>query len=604
MGEKIVIYVAGNPDGYPLEYYDPAAECYQGVIPQLLRKFSAGSDYEVLYYSPDGGDQREHLAQNLQVDLLSGYREGEVLPDHREEVVIFSTVYEGQRQNYCLCLTQAAPPELKGDLEAFFQAVPQEEISGILMEQSASQPRDLTGFYLTIGGLALGAALLACALILAVRRYRKRLRNAERMVKTDEVTGLGNYDYLLHQYQKRINAHNRVLYSLVYFYVDLDSLRRSGGNGEADQFLNYCGRLLENCTAGADILARVSDRGFVLLKYSSNEDTLQEELRPLFEQVHGYSQTYGKSFEVNLSAGVCQLKQEDQNLKDLIFSAAQGAREAWRNKEDLVLCTSQMRQKLAEERNLQNSLDGALAQHEFELYLQFYVDAHNFQIMGGEALSRWKHPQKGVLSPDVFIPMLERTGVIYKLDYYCLEESCRFLDELMEKGIDRFFVSCNFSRDTFAAEDFVRRCKQIIEPHRFPRELLIFELTESVSEKHAAQIRQNMLALKDYGVRIALDDFGEGFSSFHDLQQYPVDGLKLDKGLVTSISTKPGMAILRAMVQVGHELGLTILAEGVESEEQVKALQAIYCDVIQGFRFHRPIPAQVAQEMILHRMSR
>ena len=142
-------------------------------------------------------------------------------------------------------------------------------------------------------------------------------------------------------------------------------------------------------------------------------------------------------------------------------------------------------------------------------------------------------------------------------------------------------------------------CRAIIDSFRFPRELLIFELTESTSVKHLAQIKANMAALKRCGIRIALDDFGEGFTSFSDLQEYPVDGIKLDKRLVDNALTKTGQAILRAMIQAGHELDLTILAEGVETASQAQVLRALHCDVIQGFQFFAPIPEAEARERLL-----
>ena len=194
---------------------------------------------------------------------------------------------------------------------------------------------------------------------------------------------------------------------------------------------------------------------------------------------------------------------------------------------------------------------------------------------------------------------MEREKMISRLDYYCLKEVCFFLESLLEKGVDTFFVSCNFSRETFAAADFAQKVQEILNGFTFPRELLILEITESVSVKNTGQIQQNIIELKKFGVRVALDDFGEGFTSFYDLQKYPIDGIKLDKGLVDHIMTPSGASILKAMIQVGHELNMTILAEGVETDEQVCALQEIHCDVIQGFRFSHPLPRWEATEQII-----
>ncbi|NLA86344.1 MAG: EAL domain-containing protein, partial [Clostridiales bacterium] len=128
-------------------------------------------------------------------------------------------------------------------------------------------------------------------------------------------------------------------------------------------------------------------------------------------------------------------------------------------------------------------------------------------------------------------------------------------------------------------------------------------ITESAAVRNTAQISLNVLAMKELGVSIVLDDFGEGFSSFYDLQKYPLDALKLNKSLIDNILSATGKAILKGLIQVGHELGMTILAEGVETDEQVEALQALNCDVIQGFRFYYPLPAWDAKEKILETLN-
>lgn len=599
MEDSAVLYVAGNPDAYPLEYYDSETGDFAGVIPELLRRFGEENGYEVVYWPTQGEDRRDHLAGNMQVDLVSGYREGDRLPLREAEITVFRTAVSGEEQTYRICLTSVAPSSLREELESFFSSVGQEEISGILMETHVRQPDVSPALAYAAGGLALTSAFLLAALILVIRRFRKRLRRAQENSESDEVTGLGNFDYLMRYYRQLVNDKNRILYCLYYFYVDTDRLRRLGDSREVDEFLRYCAVVLQEYAGESDVLAKVSEQGFVLLKLGANPQDSEERLKPLFDRIRSYAQTYAKPYEVHITAGAYPLRAEDRDLNEIIFYASQGAHDAERRGEDLVLCTDETRRRLAEERRLQSSLGQALEDREFALYLQFYVDAQTFRVMGGEALSRWKHPSRGLLTPSAFIPLFEREGLIYKLDYYCLEESCRCLQTLLEKGMERFFISCNFSRETFAAGDFVSRCKAIIEAYRFPRELLILELTESVSETHVTRIRENMAALKEFGVSIALDDFGVGFTSFADLQEYAVDGVKLDKDLIDRLSTERGVSILRAMIQLGHELGITVLAEGVETDEQVRVLQDIHCDVIQGFRFYQPIPAPEACELLV-----
>lgn len=600
MEEKAILYAAGNPDAYPLEYYDKESETYQGVIPRLLARFSAQSGYEVVYYPTQGEDRREHLAQNVQVDLLTGYGAGEMPADCREQVVLFQVEIDGREQAVQLGITDAAPPGLKGELESFLSGVSQEEVTGILLETQV-QPQDTSGFFWAIGALILALFLVTALLGFRIRRYRKRLRQAEKDGETDEVTGLGTLDYLLRYDRQVIHDKNRILYTAVYILVDTHRLRRVGGEQETNTFLRYCALVLQEYTGDNDLLARISDQGFALLKSTGSIDLLLEQVGKILNRLRAYSQKYEKSFSISAAAGVYSLRSEDRDLNEVLFNASQAARRALEERQDYVVFDSEMKRKFLEERVLQNSVNQALESGQFQLYLQFYVDAQTFQIIGGEALSRWKHPQRGVLEPGVFVPLLEREQLIDKLDYVSLEDCCRFLDDLDRQGINQFFISCNFSRETFEGEHFVSRCREIIDRYCFPRELLIFELTESIAEAQSGQIQKNMMALKKYGVRMALDDFGEGVTSLFDLQEYPVDGIKLDKSLVTNCGTKAGITILRAVVQAGHELGLTVLAEGVEQDEEIWALQEIHCDVIQGFRFHRPIPARDARAILLRR---
>lgn len=602
MEEKMLVYVAGNPQAYPIEYYDADSQTYQGVIPELLREFSAKSRYEIVYYQAGGADGRERLAKNLQVDIVSGYAQGDALPDGAQSATVFHTVQDGQDMAYQLCFTQAAPESLRADLRAFLETVSPERVSGLLIAE-AEAPLNPKGLYWGIGGLSLALVLLLTVLILVVRNDRKKLKKARQDLETDDTTGLGNMDYLLRYHRQLINDWNRILYSLVYFYVDTDRLRRLSSGEETDDFLRYCAMILQEYTADTDILARVSERGFVLLKLSGNAQKLDEWFTPVFYRVRAYTQKYNKPFEVNMTAGVYPLEVKDRELDEMIFSAGQAAQMAAREHRDYVICTDGMLEKIEEERQLQADMEQAFAKDEFQLHIQFYVDAHSLKIVGGEALARWNHPQKGLLTPSSFIPLLEREKAISRLDYTCLKKVCGFLEGLLKQQVEVFFVSCNFSRETFAAADFVDRCKEIINDYHFPRELLIFEITESVSTRSMAQIKRNVLALKEYGVQIVLDDWGDGFTSFYDLQKYPVDGIKLDKNLVDDVMTESGKSILKTMIQVGHELDVTILAEGVETEEQVQVLQDLDCDVFQGFRFSYPLPDWEAMDQVLEQLS-
>ncbi len=594
--DRPVIYVAGNPDAYPLEYYDQASGSYQGVIPQLLARFSAQSGLELIYYSPGPADQRAHLAENLQVDLLSGCTRQE-LPAGSRVISLFQADHQGETVEYCLCATQAAPEALVSQLELFCAALPQQTVTGLLMEVSASSAPNSDVLPRVTIGLGVGLALLLVLVLLLIRHYRKRLKAARKALELDQVTGVGNLDHLQRAYSRLVNEKNRSLYSLIYFHVEAGSLLQLPVGQDLSQVLRRCAQVLTERAAKTDALARVSDTGFVLLKCAGNTAQLSPWLVTVLQELYTCSQ-HQSGPEIHVTAGIYPLQLGIRSLEEMLFYAEIEARAAWDQRKDCSLFTMESLRQMQLEQKLRTTVAHALEHQEFHLYIQLYVDAHTHRIVGGEALSRWLHPELGLLSPKLFVPVLEREGLAYQLDYQCLRNSCAFLQELVELGIRNFFLSCNFSRQTFAAPDFVARCRNILDGYSFPRELLIFELTESVSDKGFSAIRANMLALKEYGVRIALDDFGEGFTSFADLQEYPVDGVKLDKRLVDNVLNQTGRSILRAMIQVGHEMGLTILAEGVETEAQARALQTMHCDVIQGFWFYAPLPREEVKDKL------
>lgn len=598
MEEKIVIYTAGNPDAYPLEYYDEVTQSYLGIIPDLFRAFSEQSQYDIVYYQPDGKDHREQLGKNNQVDLLSGYAPGDAAPSNVGSITLFQTTLNGTEQLYPLYITAAAPEPFRAELEGFLTSVSQSEISGMLLNTAVTPLRSPSGLWI-FGSLLLALVSLVTVLLVGRKNYRKQLTKARSDLETDKITGIGNMEFLSRCYHQSISDQNRILYQLFYFHIDTDRLRRLASGDDTNDFLRYCATVLQEQTGNSDILASISDQSFVLLKGNGSSEQTELWLNALLDKLHSYPKLYGKPFDVRIHVGICPLELGDRDLSDLIYHGRQCALCAVRQNEDYVTCSRRLLQKCAQDKLLHAHLEQAFDRHEFQIYIQFYVDAQDFRIVGGEALSRWNHPQKGLLLPSDFIPLLEEKNAISRLDYYSLRAVCDFLEDLHSHHIDTFFVSCNFSRTTFAAEDFFPRVKEILNEYSFPRELLIFELTESTSVPHITQIQKNATALKEYGVRIALDDFGEGFTSFFDLQKYPIDGLKLDKSLVDSILTPNGNAILKAMVQVGHEMDMTILAEGVESELQVLAVQQLHCDVIQGFYFHIPLPCWEAKNQIL-----
>lgn len=589
MEEKETVFVAGNPDLFPLEYYDKATGTFQGIIPELLEEFSEKTGYKIEYYRPGRKDLRYELAENQQVDILSGCVSGEDFEHTREDaVVILKSRRDGEPIVYQLWVTDVAYPELLEDLNTFFAGVGQETLTGLMVE-AAGERWETPGWVMpTVAGLCLTVAGLIGAIAWkAGKKYinpgRKKRKEAKKL-KADILS----FEMLKERYPLAIPENTRVLYSAVYVHVEAGPLAWAQGQNVSATFLKRLRETLKDALNDTDIFVQVWEMGFLLFRQWGNRKELEGWLTSVLKLL-----TFNDKVEEHdpeIYAGVYPLKNTDDDVEDILKKARQAVGQALEQHQPWQIFDSALQERLNQEKEYRWDITRGLEQEEFLLYIQFFMDAKTRKIVGGEALARWQHPQQGFLLPGRFVPVFEKEDMIDLLDFYILDKAAAFLEKLCKKQMEGFFLSCNFSRKTFAAEDFTERCKEILKRYQFPRKLLMLEMTGSASVNETERLRCNAQAMREYGVKIILDDFGYGFTSFLDLKNYRIDGLKLDRSLIQHLGTLEGEAVLGSMIQVGHELALTVLATGVEEEGQAQCLSRLGCDAFQGYGFYRPLP--------------
>lgn len=590
-----IIYAAGNPDMYPIEYYDRDGQGYEGIIPQMLKEFSAKSGYDFSYYRADEGDLRDELGRNNQVDIISGCIEGEETSDFETElgftpVELFTSVENGDTLVYTVYVTDAAPAGLAGELRDFAAEYSSAKELGTAVALSAEGGPDDGNLTPYMAAAAAFVIVLAVVLAVFVRKYRNVKEKYERNLDTDPLTGLMNEAGFRKWAEENINSRNRVLYYAIYLKIDLEYLQMPGRMEREKEFFRYAASVAEDYVSEKDAVCITDEKGILLMCQSlSSNDVLDKVVEAEMRLTAFFRSDFTLDYPL-AGAGICPMGSFKGTIDECIRYSFHGATSAKKKEVPYVICDRTFIRKTDETISLREEIADAIKSDEMEIYLQFYVDASTLSIRGGEALARWNHPERGVLGPAHFIPALEDEGFISVIDYYCLEKVCRFLDELVDMGIEDFFVSCNFSRRTFAAENFVERWKGIVENHRFPRDMLVFELTESVDPRYRKRMHKNLIETRKQGIRVFLDDFGEGFTSLYDLREYAVDGVKLDRTLTDNAGTERGKSILSALISLGHEMDARIIAEGIEDMKQVEVLKELGCDIIQGFVLHYPAP--------------
>ena len=477
---------------------------------------------------------------------------------------------------------------------------------GAVAEEAALAPveRPAAGACNGIALVGVSIALLVALIALgaSIRRLRASRRALNSALYTDASTGFLNQAGFRRQFARKAGADSRALYYVVCFRFMLGHIERIGGPGEILRFHRFVADVLRRSAEG-DMDIGLSKTGDVfVLRQGETPLSVREWALNVLSEIRAYECAGAALNQRDVTVGVLPLASRDCDCDGALYHARQCAIRAGKEGVCAGVCGLDRCHSCEEERDLLGDLARGLEQGEFQLYLQFFVNAEDFSVTGGEALSRWRHPGKGLLGPDRYIPLLEREDRIDRLDMYNLEKACALLQRLHEAGKEEFYLTCNFSRCTFARARLVERCRAILERYDFPRRELIFEITESgtIRAEDAGQMRANILAMRELGVQVMFDDFGMGYAAFRDLQEYPMDGLKLDREFVENMGTEQGQAIMEGIIRTGHRLGISVLAEGVEHAWQVQALKALRCDLLQGYFFSLPMPEEEAFQRIVN----
>ena len=243
-----------------------------------------------------------------------------------------------------------------------------------------------------------------------------------------------------------------------------------------------------------------------------------------------------------------------------------------------------------EEHALLEKIESALDHNEFKMYLQFIVDNKTKRIMSAEGLARWEDSNGGIIPPGKFIPVMEKFGLIARLDYHMFEMACKKLESWKGTDFSGLTISCNFTRITISEQDFVTRLNEIAQRYDFDRSKLQIEITEDAVEQNHDIAMSNIMKVKELGFRIALDDIGAGYTSLINLCEYPLDVVKIDRDILLKTEHARGKKLFWGIISLAHYLNLKVVCEGVETEAHNTLVSASDCDYIQGWYYSKALP--------------
>jgi diguanylate cyclase (GGDEF)-like protein len=462
--------------------------------------------------------------------------------------------------------------------------------------------KPITALAVALSGLSLW--LLVPEIVFAFLVFRDvsatqaMAREMAHSAQHDVLTGLPNRMLLTDRVSRAIALAPRHMKKVAVLFLDLDGFKHindSLGHAIGDKLIQSVAKRLVSCVRASDTVSRQGGDEFIVLlsevQQSGDPAITARRMLEAVAEAHSIGQ---RDLHVTTCVGVSVYPDDGLDAETLIKNAGTAMNQAKElGRQGYQFFKPEMTVRAVERQSIEESLRRALDRREFALHYQPIVDLRTGEITGAEALIRWTHPSRGPIPPAQFIPIAEDCGLILPIGKWVLREACRQAQSWVDAGLRRATMAVNISAMMFRDEHFLEGIFAIIKDTGFDPRFLELELTESILMKRVESTQSILMNLRARGVQVAVDDFGTGYSSLSYLSKFPIDSLKIDQSFVRQITTAPDeITIVTAIISMGRSLKLRVVAEGVETQEELAFLQARDCDEAQGYYFSRPVPPE------------
>lgn len=599
---------------------------------QLLSKYD---DYSVLSYLEN--NQKYHTYAMLNSNDTAVYYRGDITADLTDRISYgkpqgISYYYDKNSknkwftrgENYDLPFKEIVKHTITGEeeidknwmdcvvySEPYWARVPAKNAKeSILLKCNLTIYRkDLIYVFGLFGGI--GILLMVPIIILIINMFSSVVTQ-KRMYHVfyfDPITGGKNWTFYLHYGEKFLTSHRQATKTFAIVDLQLEKYRgfcACNGVSEGEKLLSTIANVIENQLGKNELCAHYAKSNFALLISCIEEEHCKQKIQELIYKI---SEKCGNEHMV-FHAGIYMLEPEKgengrivkRNALDIpqIYNYANEARATIEESEEsgVAVFDQQMLDEQRWEQWVENSMERAMKNHEFAVYLQPKYNPTNHTLVGAEALVRWINPKKGLIAPYRFIPIFEHNGFINKLDDYMISNVAKEQARWMKEGKQIVPISVNVSRMHFASEDLAEHLASLVDEYKVPHELIEIELTESAFFDNKKILLHTLNKLKEFGFDLAMDDFGSGYSSLNSLKDLPLDVLKIDSGFFRGENaSRRGEVIVEESIRLAKLLNMRTVAEGIETKEQTDFLAKLGCDMIQGFYYAKPMPIMEFEEL-------
>lgn len=596
--DKSIIWISENAWGVR----DDAGEitCYEGTVVDITTRKCTEAELAM---------QREHSRQlfaNAPQAIVRVDRDGYILEVNKGFETLFGLEADkvvGRRNREVV-----VPDDLHSEAEQFNNHC----LQGASIEKETFRqhldgrriPVQVIGYPITLGGKVNGI-FYNYVDITERHEFQEQLQH---QAFHDSLTGLPNRALFMERLDRAVQRlKRREDYSFAVFMIDLNRFKiinDSLGHQAGDKMLMGVARRIQSCIRSVDTVARLGGDEFAVLleEYLSPQDVAEVAIR-IHEVMEPPFSIGGQELVSRASIGIV-LKTEDYKtaediLRDADIAMYRAKEKGRARKVRFKIFNKRMLEKAEESMHIEHELRHAITNNELELHYQPIVSVEDQELLGFEALVRWNHPRRGLVGPDRFIPIAEETGMIGSLGRWVLQNACEQMREWREEfpELQALTMSVNVSSKQLGDPELVEDIKNLLANCMLPAGCLKLEITESVFMQETPRATETIRALKELGLQIVVDDFGTGYSSLSYLKLMPVDMLKIDRSFISG-QGEITLEIVKTIINLAKNLGLKVVAEGVESEDQLRHLVTEHCDEAQGYMFSKPVDSYKAGRLI------
>jgi len=446
--------------------------------------------------------------------------------------------------------------------------------------------------------------MLLLFMVRDITARKKAEERAQYLAQYDVLTGLPNRSLVYDRIDYACTLSRRGEGVVATMLIDLDRFKvinDSLGAAQGDELLKQVAIQLNNCLRESDTVGRTGGNEFVMILMSINaaEDATVV-AKKVLEVLAAPFQIAGQLLHLTASIGIAVAPGDGENAQELLKNAAAALHQAKKDgRNQVCFFQAEMNQRAQRDMQLNSGLHRAVENAEFEMHYQPKVDLRSGEICGLEALLRWHHPERGMVSPAAFIPLLEENGLIVPVGTWVLRTVCAQAKAWQSMGIKPCCVAVNLSAVQFHRQDLCKVVEQVLRETGLEAKFLELEITESIIMKDVDRAVQTLRQLKLLGVKLSVDDFGTGHASLNYLKRFAAHVLKIDQSFIRGITTDADDALItRTIIDLAHNMRMLVIAEGVETEDQIDFLRRNNCDEMQGYYYSKPLPVATCTALL------